>query len=60
MDKSLLDILVCPTCKGDVNYQSSQQELICVHCRIAYPLRDDIAVMLPSEARALNADEGIV
>jgi uncharacterized protein YbaR (Trm112 family) len=48
MDKQLLDILVCPVCKG---------ELICLADRLAYPIRDDIPVMLESEARKLSLDE---
>jgi len=57
MDKTLLEILACPSCKGSVNYHKAQQELICPTCRLAYPIRDDIPVMLTDEARALSADE---
>lgn len=57
MDKTLLEILACPNCKGSVNYRKSQQELICPTCRIAYPIRDDIPVMLTDEARELTSDE---
>ena len=59
MDKTLLDILACPTCKGSLHYQKSQQELICPACRVAYPIRDDIPVMLTDEARELAADEEV-
>jgi len=57
MDKTLLKILACPTCKGSLNYHKTQQELICPICRVAYPIRDDIPVMLRNEARELGGDE---
>jgi uncharacterized protein YbaR (Trm112 family) len=57
MDKKLLDILACPVCKGPLIYRKEVRELICSPCRLAYPVRDDIPVMLPEEARALSADE---
>jgi uncharacterized protein len=59
MDKSLLEILACPSCKGSLNYNKSQQELLCPACRLAYPIRDDIPVMLSDEARELAVDEEI-
>ena len=46
MDKKLLDILVCPVCKSELVYKKSEQELICKADRLAYPIRDDIPVML--------------
>lgn len=57
MDKKLLEILACPVCKGSLLYRSVDQELICRPCRLAYPIRDDIPVMLEDEARQLSADE---
>ncbi len=57
MDKALLDILACPNCKGSLNYQKSEQELVCSTCRVAYPIRDGIPVMLSDEARALTTEE---
>ena len=59
MDKKLLDILVCPVCKGGLVYDKPAQELICKGCRLAYPVRDDIPVMLEQEARQLEADEEV-
>ena len=59
MDKTLLEILACPTCKGSVQYNKAKQELVCPACRIAYPVRDDIPVMLAEEARELAADEEV-
>jgi len=57
MDKTLLEILACPACKGTVAYNKSAQELTCSTCRLAYPIRDDIPVMLTDEARDLASDE---
>ncbi|MCW9088572.1 MAG: Trm112 family protein [Gammaproteobacteria bacterium] len=59
MDKKLLEILVCPVCKGPLIYNKAHQELICKADRLAYPIRDDIPVMLEEEARTLAADEEI-
>ena len=57
MDKKLLEILVCPICKGPLVYDKANQELICKADRLAYPVRDDIPVMLEDEARVLSAEE---
>lgn len=59
MDKKLLEILVCPVCKGPLVYNKAEQELICKADRLAYPIRDDIPVMLEDEARQLEADEEV-
>ncbi len=59
MDKKLLDILVCPICKGKLVYLKDAKELICKADRLAYPIRDDIPVMLVDEARTLEADEEV-
>jgi uncharacterized protein YbaR (Trm112 family) len=59
VDKKLLDILVCPLCKGPLLFHKAAQELICKVDRLAYPIRDDIPVMLEEEARRLEADEEI-
>ncbi len=59
MDKKLLNILVCPLCKGPLVYIKAAQELICKADRLAYPVRDEIPVMLQEEARELGADEEI-
>ena len=57
MDAKLLDILACPVCKGPLQYARPQQELICRADRLAYPIRDDIPVMLEDEARQLRPDD---
>lgn len=49
----LLRILVCPRCKGDLEYREDHAILICHACRLAYPVEDDIPVMLIDEARPL-------
>lgn len=59
MDRKLLDILACPVCKAELVYRRSAGELVCRPCRLAYPIRDDIPVMLESEARELAADEEV-
>jgi uncharacterized protein YbaR (Trm112 family) len=59
MDAKLLDILVCPLCKGPLIYKKAEQELICKLCRLAYPIKDDIPVMLDEEARKLPAEEEV-
>jgi len=46
MDKQLLNILVCPLCKNDLHYDKAKQELICKADALAYPIREDIPVML--------------
>ncbi len=51
MDTRLLELLVCPHCKGPLNYDRERQELNCPADRLAFALRDGIAVMLNSEAR---------
>ena len=55
MDKKLLDILVCPLCKGKLLLKN--EELICRFDRLAYPIRDGIPVMLEPEARVLSLEE---
>lgn len=57
MDKNLLEILACPVCKGELFFDSSHKELICKFDRLAYPVIDDIPVMLESKARRLTLEE---
>ena len=57
MDKRLLEILVCPLCKSPLHLDPENHELICKADRLAYPIRDDVPVMLVDEARKLNADD---
>jgi len=57
MDKKLLDILVCPLCKGKLQHEPSSNELVCNFDKLAYPVRDDIPVMLEEEARNISVNE---
>jgi len=57
MDTKLLDILVCPICKGPLVYLKPRQELVCNPDRLAFPVRDGIPVMLEDEARKLTDNE---
>ncbi len=59
MDRKLLDILACPVCKGPLVFDKAAAELICKADRLAFPIREDIPVMLEEEARQLAADEEV-
>jgi len=54
IDKELLDILVCPKCKGDIRLTESGDGLICDACAVRYPIKDDIPIMLIDEAEPLD------
>lgn len=56
VDPRLLEILVCPMTKGPLEYDRGANELISRSARLAYPVRDGIPIMLPEEARTLDAD----
>jgi uncharacterized protein YbaR (Trm112 family) len=63
MDKRLLELLVCPICKGPLQSavaDGGSLELICRPDRLAYAVRDGIPLMLPEEARALGADDPLL
>lgn len=57
MDKALLEILACPVCKGELLYDEPNQELLCRFDRLAYPVINDIPVMLEAKARRVGIDE---
>jgi len=57
VDPKLLEILVCPVTKGPLVFDKQKQELISKSARLAYPIRDDIPVMLEDEARRLEPSE---
>jgi uncharacterized protein YbaR (Trm112 family) len=59
MDSKLLDILVCPLCKGPLLYLKQQQELVCKADRLAYPVKDGIPIMLEDDARKLPPEEEV-
>jgi uncharacterized protein YbaR (Trm112 family) len=60
MDAKLLDILACPVCKGPLVWHRSSQELVCRADRLAYPVREEIPVMLEEEARRLAVDDPLL
>lgn len=57
LDQQLLSLLVCPVSKAPLEYDRENEELVCRASGLAYPIRDDIPVMLESEARKLSAEE---
>ena len=57
MDTKLLSILVCPLCKSALIYRKAEKELICKADRLAFPIQDDIPVMLADEARVMTPEE---
>lgn len=59
LDPRLLEILVCPLCKGPLVYRKGEAELICKADRLGYPIKDDIPVMLEEEARKLPPEEEV-
>ena len=54
MESRLLEILVCPLCKGSLHYNQQEQELICKADKLAFPVKDGVPVMLEGEARDLS------
>lgn len=50
LDEKLLEILVCPKCKGELEYREEEQALLCHACRLRYEIKDDIPIMLIDEA----------
>lgn len=53
LSPQLLAILVCPKCKGELEYRPDESYLVCHACRLRYPVRDDIPIMLADEATPL-------
>lgn len=53
INQELLDILACPKCKGDIHFNENGDGLVCDACRLMYPIKDDIPVMLIEEATRL-------
>jgi uncharacterized protein YbaR (Trm112 family) len=54
LNQELLDILACPKCKGDLTLTEKQDGLVCANCKLLYPIRDDIPIMLIDEAQPLK------
>jgi uncharacterized protein YbaR (Trm112 family) len=57
LSKELLEILACPKCKGDIFLNRAGDGLICKACRLVYPIREDIPVMLIDEALTYQGEE---
>ena len=57
VDPKLLEILVCPICKGQLQYRREKQELICKLDRLAYPIQEGITMMMEEHARELTEPE---
>lgn len=55
LSPQLLEILVCPKCKGQLEYREAEASLVCMSCHLSYPVRDDIPVMLIDEAKPVDA-----
>ncbi len=56
IDKALLEIIVCPNCKGELIYEEERDRLLCKNCLLAYPIREDIPILLIDEAERIPAD----
>jgi uncharacterized protein YbaR (Trm112 family) len=58
IDPKMLELLACPLTKGPLVWNSESSELISKVAKLAYPVRDGIPIMLPSEARTIVSDDG--
>jgi LSD1 subclass zinc finger protein len=54
MKKKLLELLVCPKCNASLEYDRKAEEMLCAACQLAYPVRDDIPVLIEADARSLK------
>ncbi len=54
LSQDLLDILACPKCKGNLQLTGKQDGLACQACKLLYPIKDDIPIMLIDEALPLK------
>jgi uncharacterized protein YbaR (Trm112 family) len=55
IDRELLEILCCPKCKGEIYLTEKEDGLVCKNCKLLYPIRDDIPVMLIDEAVPISS-----
>ncbi len=53
IDSQLLEILVCPKCRGELELRDDPPALVCQSCRLVYPIRDGIPILLIDEAQSL-------
>ena len=54
LDRELLEIIVCPKCKGELIYEQDKERLVCKNCSVYYPIREDIPILLIEEAQKLK------
>jgi len=54
LDRELLEIIVCPKCKGELIYEEDKERLVCKNCSVYYPIREDIPILLIEEAQKLE------
>lgn len=57
IDNKLLEILACPVCTGAITYDKDKEELVCLADKLAYPIKENIPVMIESEARKISLEE---
>ncbi len=57
INQELLEIIVCPKCKKDLEYNQEKDILICNNCKVYYPIEDDIPILLEDEAKPLEENE---
>jgi len=57
IDQHLLDLLVCPQCKGEIHLNNKGDGLVCDNCQLLYEIRDDIPIMLVEEAKAIKGND---
>ena len=58
LDAKLLELIVCPSCHSELAVDEAAEELVCTGCGLAYPVRDDIPVLLVDEARQTGVGAG--
>jgi uncharacterized protein YbaR (Trm112 family) len=56
INKELLDLLLCPRCRGEVRLNAAGDGLICDNCRILYEIKDDIPIMLAEDAKTIKEE----
>jgi uncharacterized protein YbaR (Trm112 family) len=54
LDRELLEIIVCPKCKGELIYEQDKERLVCKNCSVYYPIREEIPILLIEEAQKLE------
>ncbi len=54
IDEKLLEILACPKCKGDIRLKEDESGLVCETCKLVYPIKDEIPIMLLEEAKSFG------